>query len=212
MPHLFHCGTKETRWIANYPEGSKSTKQVDDKGKGPLIPPSKTTQFKGPKKGHMNYPKSNRRSKKHVDIPTYKITYEQHELDALLALDKPKKKKDKSHVQCHHRKEMVHYSSECPEKQKYKEIGQVWCNNCKELGHYAATCPQEKREGLKLINYFNCKNPGHYASNCPENMKNKINKPMKDLSLVTGVKCGNKGHYADVCPEKFPQDPKQANM
>ena len=112
--------------IANYQEGSKSTKKNEDKGKAPLIPPCNTTQFKGPKKRHMNFPKSNRRSKKHVEIPTYQITYEQHELDALLALEKPKKKrKDKSHVQCHHCKEMGHYSGECPEKQKYKEIGQV---------------------------------------------------------------------------------------
>src|SRR4051812_24529587 len=107
---------------------------------------------------------------------------------------------------------MGHYSSECPEKQKYKEIGQIWCNNCKKLGHYAATCPQETREELKLITCFNCKEQGHYASNCPEKMKNKINKPMKDLSLVTCAKCGNKGHHADDCPEKFPQDPKQAKM
>src|SRR3954462_10355801 len=171
--------------IAKYPEGSKSTKKNEDKGKAPLIPPCNTTQFKGPKKRHMNYPKSNRRSKKKVNIPTYKITYEQHELDALLALEKPKKKKDKSHVQCHHCKEMGHYSSECPEKQKYKEIGQVWYNNCKELGHYAATCPQQTREELKLITCFNCKEQGHYASNCPEKMKNKINKPMEDLSLDT---------------------------
>src|SRR3954471_4254642 len=128
--------------------------------------------------------------------------------------EQPKKKKkvDKSQVQCKHCKEMGHYSSGCPENQKYKEIGQVWCNNCKKLGHYAATCPQETREELKLITCFNCKEQGHYASNCPEKMKNNINKPVKDLSLVTCAKCGNKGHHADICPEKFPQDPKQSNM
>ncbi len=85
--------------IADYHERAKSTKKNDDKGKGPLIPPCNTTQFKGPKKRHMNFPKSNRRSKKHVDIPTYHITYEQHELDALLALEKPKKKKKDKETQ-----------------------------------------------------------------------------------------------------------------
>src|SRR5215216_3830171 len=143
--------------IADYQERDKSTKKDEDKGKSPLVPPCNMTQFKGPKKRHMNYPRSNRRSKKPVDIPTYEITYEEHELEALLALEKPKKKKDKSHVQCKHCKEMGHYSSECPEKNKYKEIGQVWCNNCKELGHYVATCPQKTCEELKLITCFNCK-------------------------------------------------------
>src|SRR3954468_11407090 len=109
--------------IADYHERAKSTKKDEDKGKSPLVPPCNMTQFKGPKKKHMNYPRSNRRSKKPVDIPTYEITYEEHELEALLSLEKPKKKKDKSHVQCNHCKEMGHYSSECPEKQKYKEIG-----------------------------------------------------------------------------------------
>src|SRR3954470_11985450 len=41
--------------IANHQEGSKSTKKVDDKGKGPLIPPSKTTQFKGSNKRNVNF-------------------------------------------------------------------------------------------------------------------------------------------------------------
>ena len=199
--------------IANNQEGSKSTKKVDDKGKGPLISPSKTTQFKGSNKRNVNFLKSNKRSKKHVDIPTYQITYEQHELDALLALEKPKKqKKDKSHVQCHKCKEMGHYSSECPENQKNKEIGQVVCNNCKELGHYVATCPQEQRKELQDIHCFNCKNPGHYASNCPEKMKHNINQPMKDLSLVICFKCKELGHYANFCPGKIHQDSKQANM
>ena len=160
----------------------------------------------------MYYPRNNRRSRRPGTVPTFEITYEEHELEALLALEKPKKKKDKNHVQCGHCKEMGHYASECPQKKKYREIIQVWCNNCKELGHYVATCPQKIRDELNLITCYNCGNQGHYASNCPEKMKHKINKPMKDLSLVTCFKCGNKGHHADVCPEKFPQDPKQDKM
>uniref|UniRef100_A0ACD6AJF1 Uncharacterized protein n=1 Tax=Avena sativa TaxID=4498 RepID=A0ACD6AJF1_AVESA len=127
-------------------EGSKYAKNVDDKGKGPLIPPNKTTQFKGSKK--------------------------------------PKKpKQDMSLVQSRKCKEMGHNPSGCPENPKNKEIGQVVCNNCKELGHYVAICSQEQRKELQDIHCFNCKEPGHYVSNCPEKMKNKINKPMKDLNL-----------------------------
>src|SRR3954468_19552984 len=39
-------------------------------------------------------------------------TYEEHELEELLALERPKKKKkDKSHVQCYNCKEMGHYAN-----------------------------------------------------------------------------------------------------
>ena len=79
--------------ITNNQEGSKSTKKNEDKGKDPLIPPCNTTQFKGPKKRHMHYPRSNRKSRRPGNVPTYEITYEEHELEALLALEKPKKKK-----------------------------------------------------------------------------------------------------------------------
>src|SRR3954468_10011701 len=41
-----------------YQEGPKFTKKNEDKGKAPLIPPCNTTQFKGPKKSHLNYPRS----------------------------------------------------------------------------------------------------------------------------------------------------------
>src|SRR3954469_1288384 len=100
-------------------------------------------------------------------------THEEHELEELLALERPKKKKkDISQVQCFKCKEMGHYANECPEKKKRqedkqrlvkpkirKDFSQVMCKHCKELGHYA--------------NY------------CPGKMKHKINKPMRDLSLVT---------------------------
>src|SRR3954470_10677768 len=45
-----------------------------------------------------------------LHVPTFEITYEEHELEALLALEKPKKNKDKRHVQCGHCKEMGHYA------------------------------------------------------------------------------------------------------
>src|SRR3954465_11500140 len=46
-------------------------------------------------------------------------TYEEHELEELLALERPKKKKkDISQVQCFKCKEMGHYANECPEKKK----------------------------------------------------------------------------------------------
>src|SRR3954463_5509066 len=136
--------------------------------------------------------------KKRERFPTFVVKYEEHELEELLALERPKKKK------------------KCPNPSK-KDITQEQCYTCKEMGHYANECPEKKKnqgnkqearipkekKDISQVMCFNCKEPGHYASNCLEKMKHKINKPMKDLSLVTCLKSGNKGHYADVCPEKF---------
>src|SRR3954468_584051 len=93
-------------------------------------------------------------------------TYEEHELEELLALERPKKKKKKkclnpnkediTQEQCYTCKEMGHYANECPEKKKNqrnkqeamipkekKDIIQVMCFRCKELGHYASKCPEK---------------------------------------------------------------------
>src|SRR4051812_38400495 len=51
-------------------------------------------------------------------FPTFEVRYEEHEQEELLALEKPKKKKNKG-------------------------ISQVWCNNCKELGHYVSIFPNK---------------------------------------------------------------------
>src|SRR3954470_23014370 len=98
-----------------------------------FAPPCNMTQLDGQKRKHMYYPR--KRLRRPGDFPTFEVRYEEHELEELLALEKPKKKKDKSQVQCCHCNDMGYYANECPEKKKkYKEISQVWCNNCKELG------------------------------------------------------------------------------
>src|SRR3954468_4837805 len=131
-------------------------------------------------------------------------TYEEHELEEPLALERPKKKKkDISQLQCYNCKEMGHYASECPEKKKSqedkqklvkpkirKDFSQVMCKHCKELGHYANYCPEKMKHkinqpmrDISLVTCFKCKELGHYANNCPERMENKLNKSMKDLNL-----------------------------
>src|SRR3954466_11511830 len=57
--------------------------------------------------------------KKRERFPTFEVRYEEHELEELLALERPKnKKKDKSQLQCYNFKEMGQCASECPEKNK----------------------------------------------------------------------------------------------
>src|SRR4051812_2540978 len=98
-------------------------------------------------------------------------TYEEHELEELLALERPKKKKkDISQLQCYNCKEKGHYANECPEKKKNQRNKQE------------AMIPKEKKD-ISQVMCFQCKELGHYASNCPEKMKNKLNKSMKDLNL-----------------------------
>src|SRR3954469_11699402 len=64
--------------IADYHERAKSTKKDEDKGKSQLVPPNNMTQFKGPKRRHMYYPRNNRRSRRPGTVPTFEITYEEH--------------------------------------------------------------------------------------------------------------------------------------
>src|SRR3954463_10106907 len=137
------------------------------------------THLDGQKKKHMYYPR--KRLRRQGDFPTFEVRYEEQELEELLALEKPKKKKEKCQIQCCNCKEMGDYANECPEnkKKKYKEISQVWCNNCKDLGHYISTCPQKIREELNLVTCYNCGDQGHYASNCPEKMKYKTSNCLK---------------------------------
>src|SRR3954466_15709963 len=60
--------------IADYHERAKSTKKDEDKGKSHLTPPCNMTQFKGPKRRHMYYPR--KRSRRPGNFPTFEIRYE----------------------------------------------------------------------------------------------------------------------------------------
>jgi hypothetical protein len=116
------------------------------------------------------------------------VEYEKQELEDLLALEKPKKKKDISQVECRECKRLGHYSWDCPDKEKHKES---------EKRGYVINGGQMKDRAQD--NCFNCRESGHYAINCLEKYNGK------DFSLVTCYKCGDKGHYANKCPEKYPE-------
>src|SRR3954462_13666313 len=87
-------------------EGSKYPKNDDGKGKGPLIPPNKTTQFKGSKK-----PKKQNIDKSHVQC---------HQCKEMgnYSGECPKNLKNKeiSQVVCNNCRELGHYVANCPQE------------------------------------------------------------------------------------------------
>jgi cellular nucleic acid-binding protein len=106
------------------------------------------------------------------------VEYEENEVRDLLALERPKRKKDNNKVMCFKCKELGHYVSKCP-------------------GRYNKVNMQDsvKKDNSKTL-CWNCREPGHYAKECPEpNMQ-------KGTDLVTCQKCNQKGHYASRCEEK----------
>jgi hypothetical protein len=77
------------------------------------------------------------------------VEYGENEVRDLLALERPKKKKDDS---------------------------QVMCFKCKELGHYADKCSgrynkvkDSMKRDIRLVTCYRCKQKGHYADKCSEN-------------------------------------------
>src|SRR3954462_10396088 len=101
-------------------KGTTSTKK--DKNKVRTMPhraiPKVTTKccYSCGEEGHI----SSKCPKKRERFPTYVVKYEEHELEELLALERPKKKKKKK---------------KCPNPSK-KDITQEQCYTCKEIGHY----------------------------------------------------------------------------
>ena len=82
------------------------------------------------------------------------IEYGTQELEELLALKTPKKKKNLGDVICFKCKYKGHYADKCPAKVKenclirsHKNyISLVTCHKCNDKGHYANCCPKKRKE------------------------------------------------------------------
>ena len=113
-------------------EGSKSTK-----GKGPLIPPNKTTQFKGSKKPKKPRPDMNLvQCRKFKEMGHYSSECPEN-----------KKNKEIYQVWCNNCKELGHYVATCPQEPR-KELKDIHCFNCKNPGHYASNCLEKMKNKL----------------------------------------------------------------
>jgi hypothetical protein len=106
------------------------------------------------------------------------IEYDEQELEDLLALERPKKKKN---------------------RQNPKEKDTKTKTNKRKIPRNIV------KKDISLVECYKCHLMGHYADKCPEKVENK---PRRDISLVKCYKCRQMGHYADKCPERQYQSAK----
>jgi hypothetical protein len=95
---------------------------------------------------------------KEKGFPTTIVEYEENEVRDLLALERPKKKKDTSKVLFLSCKKHGHYARKCPERNnkvnKQRGTNLVTCQKCNQKGHYAGRCV-EKHHFETLVRWDN---------------------------------------------------------
>jgi hypothetical protein len=109
--------------------------------------------FSCEEEGHL----SRNWSRKWERFPTTKVEYGEMEVGDLLALERPKKKKDNSKVLCFNCKEIGHYASKCPERNNKanrqgsvkKNLNHITCYTCKQHGHYWDQCKEKSTSRLQ---------------------------------------------------------------
>jgi hypothetical protein len=131
--------------LAKTPEDRRPKAEVEAKDKE--IAPETTTKgyLTGRKQEHLpgNY------SKKHEKFPTTIVEYEEKKVRDLLALERPKKKKDYSKVLCLNCNKLRHYARKCPERNRQRGTNLVTCGKCSKNGHYARRCTEEGTSRLQ---------------------------------------------------------------
>jgi hypothetical protein len=92
-------------------------------------------------------------SRKRERFPTTMVEYEESELRGLLALERPKKKKDISKVLCFRCKELGHYADKCRKRDnkanRQRGTDLVTCQKCNQKGHYARRCEEKSTSRLQ---------------------------------------------------------------
>jgi hypothetical protein len=89
--------------------------------------------------------------RKRERFPTTIVEYEEKEVRYLLALERPKMKKDNSKVLCFNCKELGHYAKKCPERNNKeneqgsvkKDLNHITCYKCKQKGYYSNQCVEK---------------------------------------------------------------------
>jgi hypothetical protein len=95
-------------------------------------------------------------SRKRESFPTAVVEYGENGVRDLLALERPKKKKDKSKVMCFKCKELGYYVDKCS-------------------GRYNKVNVQDSvKRDIRLVTCYKCKQKGHYADKCSENGTSRL--------------------------------------
>jgi hypothetical protein len=85
------------------------------------------------------------------------VEYEEKEVRDLLALERPKKKKNNSKVLCFNCKEPGHYAKKCLKENNKankpggvkKDLSLITCYKCKQKGQYTNKCTDKSTSGLQ---------------------------------------------------------------
>jgi hypothetical protein len=98
--------------LGKTPENRRTKMKVEDKIMRTTHSITTKCFFSCEEEGHL----SRDCLKKRKRFPTITLEYEENEVRDLLALERPKKKKDNSKVLCYKCKELGHYTNQCPQK------------------------------------------------------------------------------------------------
>jgi hypothetical protein len=129
------------------PGDGRLKRKMEYKVMGTTHNPTTKCCYSCEEEGHL----SRNCSKKRESFPTTVVEYEENEVRDLLALERPKRKKDNSQVMCFKCKELGHYMSKCP-------------------GRYNKVNMQDSvKRDIRLITCYKCKQKGHYSDKCSEN-------------------------------------------
>jgi hypothetical protein len=139
--------------LGKIPEDRRSKMKVEKKVMETTHNLTTKCCFSHEEEGHL----SRNCSRKRERFPKAIVEYEEKEVRDLLALERPKKKKDNSKVLCFNCKELGHYASKCPEKNNKaniqgsmkKDLNHIICYTCKQQGHYADQCTEKSTSRLQ---------------------------------------------------------------
>jgi hypothetical protein len=129
------------------PEDGRLKRKMEDKDMEVTLNHATKCCYSCEEEGHL----SRNCSKKRECFPTAIVEYEENEVRELLALERPKRKKDNSKVMCFKCKELGHYANQCPKL------------------HHEVNLQDNMKRDIQMITCFKCKQKGHYSYNCSEN-------------------------------------------
>jgi hypothetical protein len=132
--------------LGKTPGDGRPKRKMEDKVMGTTHNLTTKCCYSCEEEGHL----SRNCSRKQESFPTAIVEYGENEVRDLLALERPKKKKDNSKVMCFKCKELGHYVSQCSGKYNKvklqdsvkRDIRQVTCYKCKQKEHYADKCSE----------------------------------------------------------------------